>query len=172
MPDHELSVSLPRSPAAPIARRSWFAWLAGLLLACSALTSCTVRLIAEYDEVLAAKTVELQEKAESLFLALMEAADTPDAADGAYGGYAGVYHDVLVLLNVMEVRAESLDKNEITIEQVGLLRDSFERLQKVHAQKTAAGQEVSRDAVKAVRVPFVQQISSILKLQHALRRGA
>jgi hypothetical protein len=148
--------------------------LASVLLAGLLLPGCTFRLIADYDEVLVQKTVEVQEQAEALFLALAAAGSTPQPEDGAFAAHAAAYDRILVLLRVMEVRASTVEKNEITIEQVELLRDSVEKIRATHQQKSAASppSEISPETIGVLREPFVSQIRAILKLQRALRRGA
>ena len=135
-------------------------------------SACAVRLIAPHDAVLVDKTVQLQEHAETLFLALEDAAMTSDPQDGAYPNYAAAYQQILVLLRVMEVRASTLEQNELTTEQVALLRDSFQKLRQLHREKSEQQppRELSGDLLATLRLPFVQQIQAILKLQQALRR--
>ncbi|HEX5050780.1 MAG TPA: hypothetical protein VFZ65_03310 [Planctomycetota bacterium] len=153
-------------------RRSARAMACVVATACLAFPGCAVRLIADHDEIVVAKTVALQEKAEALFLALEDAAATPDPDDDLYAAHAGAYNEILVLLRVMEVRAASLSKNEITTEQVQLLRDSFEKMKALHQKKSAAATPggFSAEALQALRQAFVQQVQSILTLQEELRR--
>ncbi len=134
-------------------------------------TGCTVRLIADYDEFTFTKTAELQESCETLFVALENAAATPDASDDLYPAHAATYTEIVVALRVLETRAESLDKNQITTEQVHLLLDSIEKMQKLHQEKSAGAdpEGFSKDFVRTLREPFVQQFRAILTLQEALK---
>lgn len=152
--------------------RNIVAMVYALVVGCLCLPSCAFRFLADYDEVVVAKTVELQEKAETLFLALEEAATTEDPLDDLYAAHAGDYDRILVLLRVLEVRAATLTKNELTVEQVALLRDSFEKMKAQHKERSAATppKGFSAATIRVLREPFVQQIQSILTLQSALRR--
>ena len=134
--------------------------------------SCTVRLIADYDEFTFNKTAELQESCEALFLALESAALTPDEEDDLYPAHADAYDDIIVKLRVLQTRAESLDKNQITSEQVGLLLESIEKMQDLHQSKSNANppEGFSSDFIKTFREPVVQQFRAILTLQQALKR--
>jgi hypothetical protein len=147
-------------------------WLLVILLGALPAAGCAVRLIAPHDPALVEKTVQLQERAETLFLALEDAAQTSDPADGAFARHAAAYNEILVLLRVMEVRAGSLELNELTSEQLTLLIDSFAKMRSLHRQKSEARPptEFSNQLLAALRVPFIQQVQAILKLQEALRR--
>jgi hypothetical protein len=97
---------------------------------------------------------------------------TSDPQDGAYPNHAAAYQQILVLLRVMEVRASTLEQNELTTEQVALLRDSFQKMRQLHRNNSEQQppRELSGDLLATLRLPFVQQIQAILKLQQALRR--
>jgi hypothetical protein len=146
---------------------------AATLLVLLLFAGCTVRLIADHDEVLVQKTVALQERAEDLFLLLEEAAATPDEMDGAYGTHAAAYRELFVLLRVMAVRAAAMPKNELTQQQIAMLQDSCTKLRDQHRQNSERrpARELAFDLVQALRGPFEQHVTSILTLQHALRRG-
>jgi hypothetical protein len=77
-----------------------------------------------------------------------------------------------VALRVLQTRAESLDKNQIPAAQVQLLLNSVEEMQAEH-QKRSAGEDpkgFSKDTIKTLRGPFVQQFHAILSLQEGLKR--
>lgn len=148
---------------------------AGIALAVlfSILAGCAVRLIADYDEFTFNKVALLQEQCETLFVALEEAAITPDPDDDLYSAHAPAYAAIIVSLRVLDTRAQTIAQNEITTEQVQLLRDSLEKMQALHRRKSSQTppQGLSLEAVQAVREPVVQQFRAILTLQEALRRG-
>jgi len=76
-------------------------WLIAILI-----TGCTVRLIADYDEPTFNGTVALQEKCETLFVALENAAVTPEKTDDLYPAHAKEYDEIVVALRVLQTRAE------------------------------------------------------------------
>ena len=143
-----------------------------LVAAVLLLASCTVRLIADYDEHTFNQTAELQQQCETLFVALEEAAVTPDLNDDLYAAHSGAYTSLVAALRTLETRAQTLDKNEIPAEQVGLLRDSIEMMQATHRQKSAGNppQGLSLETVRTLREPVVQQFRAILTLQEELKR--
>lgn len=145
--------------------------LAAVLLALAS-ASCAVRLIAERDDALVEKTLQVHEQFERLLVALEEAAATEAKDDGAYASHASAYTELLVQLRVMEARTTSVAKNGITTEQVGNLRDSVAKLRDQHRTNSMKNppRELSLDLLTALREPFVQQIRAILVLQQALDR--
>lgn len=138
------------------------------------LASCTVRMIADYDEFTVDRTVQLQEQCESLCVALEEADATPDESDGLYAAHAEAYDAIEVSLRMLESRVAIVEKNEITQDQVGLLRASFEAIRKTHQERSAGTppKGLSATTVRALREPLMTQFNSILVLQEALKRGS
>lgn len=150
-------------------------FIAALVLSLTlGLASCTVRMIADYDEFTVDRTVQLQEQCESLCVALEEADATPDESDGLYAAHAEAYDAIEVSLRLLESRASIVEKNEITVEQVGLLRASFEAIRKTHKDRSAGTppKGLSATTVITLREPLMSQIRSILVLQEALKRDS
>jgi hypothetical protein len=137
------------------------------------LSSCTVRMIADYDAFTVEKTTQLQEQCESLCVALEEAAATPDLADDLYPAQAEAYDAIEVSLRLLESRVDIVKKNEITKEQVGELRKSFEAIRRTHRERSEANppKGLSAMTVKTLRESLMLQFRSILVLQEALKRG-
>ncbi|MCU0864227.1 MAG: hypothetical protein MUC36_10570 [Planctomycetes bacterium] len=69
--------------------------LAAVLLALAS-AGCAVRLIAERDDALVEKTLQVHEQFERLLVALEEAAATETTEDGAYAAHAPAYTELLV----------------------------------------------------------------------------
>jgi hypothetical protein len=147
--------------------------IVALVVACTlGLASCTVRLISDYDEVTVQKTNELQERCESLFVSLQEAAATGDIADDLYPAHAQQYEDIEVALRILESRAAVVKKGEITEQQVELLRKSIKEMQDAHrlrSNNVADPKGLSEIAVQAARDTLAQQFHSILVLQEGLK---
>jgi len=144
----------------------------GVLLGALLFASCAVRLIADYDQPTFDRTAELQEECERLFVALEEAAATPDPTDDLYPAHAEAYAHLVASVRVLETRAQTLDRNEIPAEQVGLLRDSLERMRDEHRARSQAAEPegFSAQALSVLREPVVQQFRAILTLQEGLKR--
>ena len=150
-------------------------FIAALLVSLTlGLASCTVRMIADHDEFTVERTIQLQEQCESLCVALEEADATPDESDGLYAAHAKAYDAIEVSLRMLESRASIVEKNEITQEQVGLLRASFEAIRKAHQERSAGTppKGLSATTVMALREPLMSQLRSILVLQEALKRDS
>jgi len=162
---HQISTARARSA------RSWTVFVSAALAL--ALCACTVRLIADYDQYSFDKVTALQEQCEKLFVSLEEAAATPDKGDDLYQAHAAAYDEIIASLRVLETRAQTLDKNEIPQEQVRLLRDSMERMQALHREKSSAEhpEGFSKETITTLREPIVQQFRAILTLQAELKRG-
>jgi hypothetical protein len=154
-------------PAFPRAALSLLVAAAWLLV-----SSCAVRLIADYDEHTFRRTADLHEQCEALFVSLEEAAVTAEPADDLYPAHAAEYLELISALRALETRAQTIDKNEITVEQVGLLRDSIEKMQSQHRERSASGEPkgFSLETLRVLREPVVQQFRSILTLQEGLKR--
>ena len=147
--------------------------LGSLLFAtCLLLGGCTIRLIADYDEHTFTRTVELQEEVERLFVALEEATATNDVTDDLYPAHAATYRELIASVRALETRAQTLDKNELPAEQVSLLRDSLEKMQASHRERSAGDppKGFSLVTLQTLREPVVQQFRSILTLQEGLKR--
>ena len=71
----------------------------------------------------------------------------------------------------LQTRAETRDKNEIPSEQVKLLRESIETIQKTHRERSAAdpAKGFSLTTVQTLREPVEQHFRTILTLQEALK---
>ena len=154
-------LAVPRGALSALAAAAW------LLLA-----GCTVRLIADYDEHTFNRTAEIHEQCEALFVSLEDAAVTPDPTDDLYPAHANEYFEIVAALRALQGRAETLDKNEITAEQVSLLRDSIETMQSQHRERSASAEPkgFSLETLRVLHEPVAQQFRSILTLQTALKR--
>ena len=84
----------------------------------------------------------------------------------AYDNHKKFYQDSKVTISAIEVRAKAIPKNTITIEQIGLLKDSLDKLEKLHKLGCfSAGQ------VENLRNSFNTSFTAILKLELAKKRG-
>jgi len=134
-----------------------------LLIASTALYGCTVKLISSYDENTDKAVTQLQKDFEKFFITVESQAGTNDCK---HENHIKFYQDSTVSISAIEVRAKAMDKNEITVEQVGLLKDSLGSLEKLH--KIGC---FSKDQVSLLRDSFNTSITAILKLELAKKRG-
>lgn len=165
-----MNLACVRAVSVPLNHRTRVSWRRRGLLPCIALLSlllsqsvgCTVRLIADYDEQTDASITELQRKVETFLTRLERSAGRPEASHAANVGF---YDEMRVALSSIEVRAAAIPRNEITRQQLSLLRDSLNTLEELH--KTG----ISTEQVQPLRTAFNTSFGAILKLELAKKRG-
>lgn len=146
--------------------------LAALLLL--AMSGCTVKLIASYDETTDQNVTALQRKMET-FLTELETKD--GLPECSYSNNSAFYTEAKVDLSAIKVRVDAIPNNDITAEQIVLLTSSLNDLQALHQLKdkktTTEGELkcVSSDEIKALRSAFNASFTAILKLELAKKRG-
>jgi len=133
------------------------------LLVAFALSECTLKLIADYDETVDKSTTEIQKKVET-FLTRLERTIGTSAAD--YAQHVALYDEVRVDLSALKVRAAAIPQNTITVQQIDLLIDSWSTLEKLHILGFKNKEEIS-----PLRRNFNQDFTQILKLELAKKRG-
>jgi hypothetical protein len=134
----------------------WFALVWNLALA-----GCvSVHLIADYDAKLDAGVTELQRKTETFLVKLERAGPKPE---GRYEANIAFYDEVKVDLSALQVRADSVALNKQTSEQLSLLRDSFNQMEKIHSEKGT----LSPLVIAETRKQLNHQFTAILTLEVA-----
>lgn len=134
-----------------------------LILVSIMIYGCSVKLIADYDEATDKAVTELQRKMETFFIDLESKVGT-DAAK--YEEYVDFYKEVKVDISAIELRASALPKNDITLQQIKLLKDNLSKLEQLH--KTGI---THMALVLEPRRDFNTALSEILKLELAKKRG-
>ena len=124
---------------------------------------CTLKLVADYDEVTDQAVTALQRKVERFFVGLERDIPTPDAD---YENHVEFYDDVRADLRVIRVRAAARPKNEITLQQLDLLTENVDNLEALHE----LGFE-DREELVPLRAAFQQGFQAILTLELAKKRG-
>ncbi|MBI2486322.1 MAG: hypothetical protein HYW01_05060 [Deltaproteobacteria bacterium] len=94
-----------------------------------AVTGCSVKFVADYDEVTDKSVTELQRKVERFLVDIQRKVGTDEAA---YSKHTGFYDEVRVDLSAIRVRAAAREKNEITLEQLDLIQKNLDNLEKLH----------------------------------------
>lgn len=133
-----------------------------LLTALIALSGCTIKLISSYDEKTDKAVSQLQKDVETFFVTV----EGQTAPECRYGNHKKFYRDAKVAISAIEVRARAIENNEITIEQVGLMKDSLASLEKLH--KIGC---LKPGQVESLRNSFNSSFTAILKLELAKKRG-
>ena len=154
-PRDEPRLSSPRSRAARL--------LLGLLLALAAGGCTSVRLISDYDEVVADSITALQRQTERLLLIIERNVDTTEAS---YEELRPQHDQLMVELRTIRTRAAAHPRNELTVEQIDLLAENLDRLDQAHEEGFEA-----REEIELFRSALERQFSAILALELAKKRG-
>ncbi|NQT56200.1 MAG: hypothetical protein HQ551_08235 [Desulfobacteraceae bacterium] len=100
-----------------------------LLIIGLAVSGCTVRLIADYDQKIDDGVTGLQKKTGAFLIKLERTCQTPE---GAYSQHVSFYDDAKVELSALQVRADAIALNKLTSNQLKLLQDSFQKMEEQH----------------------------------------
>lgn len=146
-------------PPARVARRL----LPVVLLPLSA-AACTVTLVSTYDEHIDESATVLQHQMDA-FLTRMEA--QPGEPEASYAANADFYRNYLVDLRAVEVRASAHEKNDITLQQIALLRGSIEELRAVHEEQG----RISTASAATFRELFNTAWRAVIQWELAKKRG-
>ncbi|MFQ5709488.1 MAG: hypothetical protein ACE5HO_18685 [bacterium] len=146
-------------------KKTQYCFLLTIILAFTlGLFGCTsVKLIADYDEKVDQEVTALHRKMETFFVRLADIAGTPA---GNYENHKEFYEQVKVDISALELRVAVQPKNEITLKQIKLLRDSVDKLEQIH--KVGIN---SPEVVQPIRESFKTAFTAILKLEMAKKRG-
>jgi len=134
-----------------------------LAIAITTLSGCSIKLISSYDENTDKAVTQLQKDFETFFVTVDYQAGTPDCK---YVNHRKFYQHSTIAISAIEVRAKALDKNERTVEQVGLLKDSLNKLEQLHQLGC-----FTKGQIDNLRNSFNTSITAILKLELAKKRG-
>ncbi len=127
------------------------------------LAGCSsVRLIAEYDELIDQQVTEIYRQMESQLVFLERYANAEEAK---YEQNTDFYDGVKIDLRSLKVRAAAHPKNDITLQQIDLLVQNVELMQQMHQ----AG--ISQNDIPPLRKAFEVSTTAIIKLELAKRRG-
>src|SRR5262245_10245375 len=126
-----------------------------------ALAGCVaVHLIADYDAKLDAGVTDLQRKTETFLVKLERAGTKPE---GKYEANVAFYDEVKVDLSALQVRADSVALNRQTSEQLTLLRNSFDQMEKFHKDQGTLSPLIIAETRKQMNFQF----TAILTLEVA-----
>lgn len=129
-------------------------------------SSCTVKFITEYDQVMDEEVTRLQGDVESFLTQMETKAGSPQ---GTYAENSAFYADLHGALTALRVRAEAADKAELFVEHMDLLMASVRDLKQIHEGRGQAGMDST--LIDPARSALTMQFRAILKLNAALREG-
>ena len=122
--------------------------------------ACTVRWISTYDETTDKGVTALEQKVDELFS--LVGANPPASHAKVEPQYQSIYRDLQLLI----VRNEARDKNELTTQQLRLLDSNLRTFEKLHADK-----DFTRELVPPAKATIDQIFRAILKLELAKKEG-
>src|SRR5688572_30556141 len=111
------------------ARPAWAGLVAWLLVLAAVVVApgCAVQFVSAYDEKTDVAVTDLHRTMEGMFIKLdRQLRDEPEKT--TYAAYKDTYDDIRLDLATIKLRAESIAKNSITVQQLDLLQDSFDSL--------------------------------------------
>lgn len=126
------------------------------------LFSCSeIRLIQEYDAVSDNKINSLQEKTSRFFIKINRTFGLPE---NKYDKYIDFYDDIKSDIHILEIRTRSIEKTNITQQQITSLMTQVNALELLH--KTGFK---NREEIILVESAFDNTFTAILQLQQALK---
>lgn len=136
-----------------------------LLIILTILSGCSVKFMSSYDENTDKAVTQLQKNFETFFVTLES--QERIAAECKYSNHKEFYQDSTIAISAIDVRAKALDKNEKTVEQIGLLNTSLNNLELIHKIDC-----LDENGIKVMRNSFNSIFIAILKLELGKKRGS
>ena len=126
------------------------------------LFSCSeIRLIQEYDAVSDSKINSLQEKTSRFFVKLNRTFGLPE---NKYDKYIEFYDDIKSDIHILEIRTKSIEKTNITQQQITSLLTQVNSLETLHKVGFK-----NREEISLIESAFDNTFTAILQLQQALK---
>ena len=149
-------------------RTQLFLALATLLLISVFTQSCSVKLIAEYDEATDQAITAFHRNLSAFFLDLENKLGTPEAE---FRHFAKHYQTMKIDLSAIQLRVNALDKNTITQQQIQLLTDNISLLEKLHKTGFSTDRSQQLAVLQTIQSDLNTALTAMLTLELAKRRG-
>lgn len=134
-----------------------------------ALTACAeIRLISDYDEQTEKQVTKMQHEVE-LFLTTVERSS--ELSECASANFNDFYIQANVDVNMLISRNSVRPKNEITSDQLKLLKENLGLLEEAHKNADQESRCMQGFEIEIHRRTFATHFESILRLELAKRRG-
>jgi hypothetical protein len=137
--------------------------LAALLIL--VLTSCKVMLIGAYDQVTDENIQKIQVEVMTLLVKVERNLDAKDSAANQYVHFKDRYENLAGETESLKVRCESIPKYNIVVEQVTLLQNNLQNLEKYHQ----IGFRTKEELVP-IKKAFESEFAAMITLQNSLKR--
>jgi hypothetical protein len=129
-------------------------------------SSCSVKFVSDYDEKLDSAVTDLHTTLDAFLIKQAAESGTPA---GEYDNNQEFYANTEAAISSIRMRAESSQKNELTVQQIGTLQNTFDDLRKLHRQRGKAG--LNADLVQKTRSAFDSECTAITQFELAKKRG-
>lgn len=148
------------------AHRRFCSWVGTLLIAITLCGCSTIKLVGDYDEKIDKGVTELQKEVESFLVKLEASAEKPTDKVESHAANKKFYQDAQVAISGLRVRADSMERNSITVRMLDSLNNNIARLQEMHREG------LSRIEIdQSIRGALNAQFTAILTFELAKKRG-
>ena len=141
-------------------------WLAAFLIAITLGGCSTIKLVGDYDEQIDKGVTQLQKDVETFLVKLEATAEKPADKVESYDKNKKFYEDAKVALSGLRVRADSMERNSITVRMLDRLSNNISWLERMHRDGLAKA-EIDR----SIRGGMNSQFTAILTFELAKKRG-
>jgi hypothetical protein len=148
------------------ARANVYTSLVASLIAIAISGCATVKLVGDYDEQIDKGVTQLQKDVETFLVKLEATADKSTARVESYDKNKKFYEDAKVALSGLRVRADSLERNSITVRMLDRLSNNLSRLERMHE-----GGLTKPEIELSIRGAMNSQFTAILTFELAKKRG-
>lgn len=149
-------------------RQSKWLFVVLMLICVYSLSSCAITLVSTYDEQTDKNVSALQKKFDAYLLKLEGLSSYPDCS---YASNKPFYDDSKVEIDSMQIRANAIPKNNITLQQLDSLSKAFSSLEDLHRLKDKTSTCLSKEEIEPDRTAFNSIFTAILKFEIAKKRG-
>lgn len=144
--------------------RRWAACALALLM----LSGCQpLQLVSDYDEFTDQTVAQLQRRVETLLTTLERVQEMPACS---YSQHEDAYLAMAVDLNLLIARNKTRPRNDLTNQQLVLLKDSLEAMEQMHREE-GSDQCLSPQNIALLRSGLEIGFNAIVTLEGAKKRG-
>ncbi|MFI5152559.1 MAG: hypothetical protein ACHQET_04450 [Chitinophagales bacterium] len=129
------------------------------------LASCKVMLIGAYDQVTDENIQKIQVEVMTLLVKIERNLDAHDSVANRYDHFKDRYELLAGETESLKVRCQSIPKYNIVVEQVSLLQDNLQNLEKYHQIGFRSTEELV-----PIKKAFESEFGAMITLQNSLKR--
>jgi hypothetical protein len=146
-------------------RVSVWSWLTFFVMALVLGGCTTVKLVGDYDEQTDKGVTQLQKDVETFLVRLEGTAKTPQDNVESYDKNKKFYEDAKVAISGLRVRADSLERNSLTVRMLDRLSNNIHQLELMHQGG------LKKAEINDIRGALNSQFTAILTFELAKKRG-